>query len=306
MGVGQQILNEWLSECTRHGKVSRNSVAIGIVVLDHLVRACPVSRDEVVSQGGEISGARSGLGPTLARYGVPSDYLKEVTTRQAHQDGQRLFERLDWGRALSDASPEERRDILTKLIDDLTALADAWMRKQSLRLDIDRRHAPTTWVNMIIDGARGHSGGVVEQHLVGAKLQRRFPSHQIPNHPAHAGDSQTERAGDFAIAGVVYHVTASPSPAVVQKCARNLLQGLHPVLLVPQDRVQKAQLYAEDEHIRSELTILSIEDFVAMNIVELALAESKDLFAVLQEMVEIYNLRLSSAETDMSLQITIR
>lgn len=61
----RQILKDWLDSCTRHGKISRNTIAIGIVVLDHLRRSCPLSRDQIISQGGEISGARSGLARTL-------------------------------------------------------------------------------------------------------------------------------------------------------------------------------------------------------------------------------------------------
>ncbi|MCB0226532.1 MAG: hypothetical protein KDI02_22760, partial [Anaerolineae bacterium] len=97
-----QTLDEWIISCTRGGKVSRNTVSVGIVVLDQLYQNCPVSRDEVISPGGEVKGARSGLSNILERYGIPSRYLKEVTTRQGHQDGQRLFEAFDWGNKLVD------------------------------------------------------------------------------------------------------------------------------------------------------------------------------------------------------------
>lgn len=59
------ILAKWLESCTRNNKISRNTVAIGIVVLDQLRRNSPVSRSGVISQGGEVSGARSGLGRVL-------------------------------------------------------------------------------------------------------------------------------------------------------------------------------------------------------------------------------------------------
>ena len=38
-----QILDSWIVSCTRGGKVSRNTVAIGVVVFDHLLKACSVS-----------------------------------------------------------------------------------------------------------------------------------------------------------------------------------------------------------------------------------------------------------------------
>lgn len=84
-----------------------------------------------------------------------------------------------------------------------------------LKLDLDRRQSPITWINLIVENAKGRSGGVVKQQLVGAKLAHRFRDITVSNHPAHAGDRQTERAGDFAIAQQVYHVTAAPSREVL-------------------------------------------------------------------------------------------
>lgn len=302
----RQILSEWLESCTRHGKIARNTVATGIVVLDHLRRACPVSHDQVISQGGEVSGARSGLGTILESYDIPSSYLKEVTTRQGHQDGQRLFEQFEWGKRLAEIPEDEREELLLELVGGLRDLANEWLKRQNLKLDIDRRQAPTTWVNIIVENAKGRSGGIVEQQLVGAKLARRFKGMAIPNHPAHAGDRQTERAGDFAISQSVYHVTSAPSRDVLQKCAKNVRVGLYPILLIPCEQENKARILAQDEGIDRELTIISIEDFVALNIIELATEESKDFFSVLKEIVEIYNKRLSEVETDLSLRIEVR
>lgn len=54
-----QVLDEWINSCVRGGHISRNTVAIGIVAFGHLRRRCPQIKDDVVSQGGEIKGARS-------------------------------------------------------------------------------------------------------------------------------------------------------------------------------------------------------------------------------------------------------
>lgn len=302
----QQILSHWVISCTRGKKVSRNTVAVGIIVFDHLRRSCPTSREEVISKGGEIKGARSGLGNVLRKYGIPSTYLKEATTRQAHQDGQRLFEQFDWGKKLIGLSKTERESLLLELIGTLSSQADAWLKRQNLKLDIDRRQAPVSWVNLIVENAKQRSGGIVEQHLIGAKLERRFKDIIVPNHPAHAGDVQTARSGDFTISALVYHVTATPSRNVFQKCAGNIRSGLHPLLLVPSEQQNKAKVLAQDEGIDKELTIISIEDFIALNIIELAIQENKDFFSVLKEIIQIYNKRLSAVETDLSLQIQVR
>lgn len=175
-----------------------------------------------------------------------------------------------------------------------------------MKLDLDRQQAPTTWINLIVENAKQRSGGVVEQHLVGAKLERRFKHVTVSNHPAHAGDRQTARAGDFTIAKLVYHVTATPSRNVIQKCAENIKAGLQPILLVPGEQEYRAKALAQDEGIDKDLAIVSIEAFVALNIMELAIEENKDFFAILQEIVHIYNRRLAEVETDLSLQIEVR
>lgn len=301
----RQILDKWLESCTRNKKISRNTVAVGIVVLDHLRQACPVSRDKVVSQGGEVSGARSGLGKILESYGIPKTYLKEITTRQGHQDGQRLFEQFEWGKKLAKLGNDKREELILELIGVLRDHANDWLKRQNLKFDIDRGQAPTTWVSVIIENAKGRSGGIVEQQLVGAKLERRFKGISIPNYPAHAADKQTERVGDFTISKLVYHVTSAPSRNVLQKCAENIKAGLHPILLIPREQEDRARILAQDEGIDRALTTISIEDFVALNIIELATDESKDFFSVLKEIVAIYNRRLSEVETDLSLQIEV-
>ncbi len=278
---------------------------MGIVVLHHLRLTCPVARDDVISQGGEVSGSRSGLGRILESYGIPANYLKEITTRQGHQDGPRLFELFEWGDRLAQLSQDEREQLLLELIGNLKSLADDWLKRQNLKLEIDRRQAPTNWINIIIENAKGRSSGIVEQQLVGAKLARRFQGISIPNHPAHAADKQTDRVGDFAISELVFHVTAAPSRNVLQKCAGNLKVGLRPILLIPRDQDNKARVLAQDEGIDKELTIISIEDFIALNIIELATAENKDFFSILEEIVAIYNERLAEVETDLSLQIEV-
>ncbi|MEK7324046.1 MAG: DUF4928 family protein [Chloroflexota bacterium] len=175
-----------------------------------------------------------------------------------------------------------------------------------MKFDINQRHSPSTWISTIIRNAEGYSDDVVEQHLVRAKLERRFKGISISNYPAHAGDKQTERAGDFTISKLVYHVTAAPSRNVIQKCAENLKVGLLPILLIPREQENKALILAQDEGIDGDIAIISIENFVALNIIELATEENKDFFSVLKEIVAIYNKRLSEVETDLSLQIEVR
>jgi hypothetical protein len=78
------------------------------------------------------------------------------------------------------------------------------------------------------------------------------------------------------------------------------------VLLVPRNQLNKAIVLAQDEGVDKEVSVVSIEDFIALNIIELAADENKDFFSVLNEIVDIYNKRLLEVETDLSLQIEVR
>jgi hypothetical protein len=301
-----RILTSWLADCTRGNKVSRNTLAVGIVVLDHLRRHRPLAREDVISKGGEIKGARSGLGEVLERYEIPSSFLKEVTTRQASPDGQKLLEQMEWGRLFAPMRPKQVERILVSMIARLRDEVIALLRRENLKVEINRREAPGAWIRMILQSASGRSTGIVEQHLVGAKLQRRFPGLEVANHPSHAADVQTSRKGDFLISKLVYHVTANPSRGVIEKCADNIKSGLSPLLVIPHDQSSKARVLADEAGIDRELNIISLEDFLTLNIIELATEEEKDLYSVLAEIIEIYNRRLVDVETDLSLQIQLR
>lgn len=298
------ILEKWLESCRRNGKLSRNTISVGIVILDSLRAKCPLDRSEIISDGGEISGARSALGGILEKYGIPG-FLKEATTRQVHQDGQRLLESLKYGKIFQDISPPQRDAILADLIEILLGEARTWIARQHLKMTCSREMAPGAWIGEILDQARGRSGGRVEQHLVGAKLTRAHPNIDVPVHPGTAADVQTGRAGDFQVGTTVYHVTAAPGPGVVEKCRANIHAGLSPVLLVPLAEKPRAELRAEDLGMSGRITIVGIEDFLAINIIELSDGERQEFIGVMRDIVNEYNRRIEEVETDKSLRIDL-
>ena len=87
---------------------------------------------------------------------------------------------------------------------------------------------------------------------------------------------------------------------------KNVTAGLYPILVIPHEQENKARVLAQDEGIDREVSIMAIEDFVALNIIELATEDNKDFFTLLKEIVDLYNTRLSQVETDLSLRIEIR
>lgn len=298
-------VNEWLTSTTRSGRISRNTVAIGLVILDWLAQHCPVFPKDIISDGGEIKGSRSGLPELLARYDIPRNYLKEATTRQGHQDGQKLLSLLDYGRSLCDLSSDQRKDVLAPSVQLLLDEAERWFRRQHLKVRCNRLASPLAWIQHILQQSAGRSGGLVEQHLVGAKLQRRFPNEKVQNLPGHAGDAQTGRPADFTVGTTAYHVTAAPAPALIDKCEANIDSGFHPVILVPRVKLQAAQVHAETKKLQNQITIMAIEDFVSINVIELSSGRQDDFLPILRSILDLYNQRLAEVETDLSLRIEI-
>jgi hypothetical protein len=193
------------------------------------------------------------------------------------------------------------RDRLESLVNE----ADYWVAKGPLVLDCDHRHSPGGWVSSILERAETCQGTLVAQHLVAATLQRRHPEFQVPNHPGHAANLQTGRTGDFTLNGISYHVTATDGKEAIQRCKQNIETGVHPVLLVPRQYLVRAVVHAENAGIQNRVSVLSIEDFITQNIIELSTGENANFFETLKDIVAEYNRRLEEVETDMSLKIEL-
>jgi hypothetical protein len=300
-----EVVALWLKSRERAKKISRNTIAVGIVVLDHLRRECPTRPDRLFSSGGELRGARSGLQETFRRYGIPPKLLKEATGRQAAPDARALAEALRYGQDLVPLDPTAREEQLQKGLALLIAKAHDWLNRQPIKVNCDRQQSPAFWIASILEKAKGRSGGVVEQHLVGAKLQRRHPEIAIPNHPGHAADVQTGRSGDFPLPNVSYHVTATDGKEAVGRCKENIGAGIHPVLLLPKRHIVKANAYAEIAGIQNRISIIAIEDFITQNVIEMSTHQQQDFFSTLKAIIDEYNRRLEAVETDMSLKIEL-
>jgi hypothetical protein len=301
----EKVVAEWLKSRERANRISRNTIAVGIVVLDHLRRQCPITPDDLFSKGGELKGSRSGLQDTLERYGISRKFLKEATTRQAHQDARALAKKLGYGKELALLDEESRKQQLQKGTALLVDSAHTWLGRQPIKVSCDRHQSPASWVASILEKAKGKSGGVVEQHLVGAKLQQRHPGIAIPNNPGHAADAQTGRSGDFPLNNISYHVTATDGKEATERCKQNIEAGVHPVLLVPRRFLENARVRADVAGIQHGVSVLAIEDFIAQNIIEMSTSQQTDFFSTLKAIIDEYNRRLEQVETDMSLKIEV-
>ena len=142
------------------------------------------------------------------------------------------------------------------------------------------------------------------QHLVGAKLQLRFPEVTVVNQPTSAADNQTHRPGDFLIGDTAFHVTVSPMPSVFNKCLDNIFHGYKPFLLVPDDKLIGSRQNAS-QFFNKNISVESIESFVSQNIDEISIFKKDNLTKSVKDLIEIYNHRVDEVEYDKSLMIEL-
>ena len=298
-----EALVEWLME---EGD-ARSTLAGAIVILEKLSNMGSVADDDVFTTSGQLVGGRGqALFAVLEKHGVAPGYLRDGVTTRSTEKFRRLLQALQYGHPLSNIDESERALLVARLVGLVNARIDMWFARQHLKVTCDRRLAPVSWIELILDAARDRSQGRVEQHLIGAKLEARLPGIGISRHAATTADMQTGREADFRTQRSTYHVTAAPSMGLMSKCGENLQEGLHPVVLVPRGAVERAKGLAEGNGLGGQISIFAIEDFVAQNVVELAEAKDLEFIEALRDIMAIYNERVSEAEIDKSLRIELR
>lgn len=145
--------------------------------------------------------------------------------------------------------------------------------------------------------------GTVMQHLVGAKLEAALAGRvPVEHHGANISD-QAGRGGDFDIGDTAIHVTASPGELLIEKCRANLDQGLRPLIVTTARGVAAASELADQRGLGGRVELHTIEQFLALNILELGAFRASDAMASLRDVVDRYNAIVERHETNPSLRI---
>lgn len=298
-----QSVTDWL---VQEGD-ARSTLAGAVVVLDLLRTHAPFVRGDIFTNSGQLVGARGkALRSLLARYGEERLLLKDGVTTRSTFKFEKLAEAVEWGEPFEGWSDTARGEATTRLVEVVLDEINAHFSREQMRLKLDQNESPVVWIEDLLEVAKERSLGRVEQHLVGAKLERRLPDKDVKGYAAFAADVQTERSGDFTIDKIIFHVTAAPAMFVIEKCEENLRHGLLPVLVIPRKMIERAKgLASATEGLERRISFVAIEDFVASNIIELAGAEDKPFFEILESIIEIYNERIVQSETDKSLRIEL-
>jgi hypothetical protein len=78
------------------------------------------------------------------------------------------------------------------------------------------------------------------------------------------------------------------------------------VLLVPDKEKAVAEGIVDRLELAASITVMSIEDFLSVNILEMSKGRRQEFISALRSIIEEYNRRIEAAETDKSLKIEIQ
>lgn len=287
---------------------ANGSIATALVVLNRLMADYNLDFNTHVAEGGmQIRGASgSAVGAILKSFGEERPFAKEGgrTNRGGPSEVKALLvmlKRLN----LENVSEDKRSEELYAMQSFLVDRVKDFHNRQKIKLTFNP--ALSTWYilhNLLLVAIAEGKAGYIAQHLVGAKLQLRFPNIIVSNESASTADMQTQRPGDFLIGHTAFHVTVEPMPAVYEKCKDNISQGYKPFLLVPDSRLVGARQIAEQVS-EQQIAVESIESFVSQNINEISNFNKDNLTNSFKDLVAIYNRRVNEVETDKSLMIEL-
>ena len=287
---------------------ANGSIATALVVLNRLSTDYDLDFNAHIADGGmQIRGASgAAVGVILKSFGEERPFAKEGgrTNRGGPAEVKALLQMLKSLR-LERKSEDERNEVLYSMQSFLVDRVRDFHNRQKIKLTFNP--ALSTWHivhNLISEATAEGKAGYVAQHLIGAKLQLRFPNIVVSNESGSTADMQTQRPGDFLIGHTAFHVTVAPMQPVFDKCRHNLRQGLRPFLLVPDSKLIGARQIAEQTS-EQQIAVESIESFVSQNINEICVFDKNHLTNSFKELVEIYNRRIDEVETDKSLMIEL-
>ena len=149
-------------------------------------------------------------------------------------------------------------------------------------------------------------GGAVLQHLVGAKLDCALGQGHFEHNSLSTADAPGGRQGDFFLGDVAIHVTTSPGEAVIERCRENMNDGYRPILVTLQRGLTVAEGLASNVGLGDRIDIFEIEQFVALNLYELARFAAEGRRTAVTDLVARYNEIVEEFETDPSLKIELR
>lgn len=299
---------DWYEDHRKRDKSARtNTINVGLIVSRMVRDGLPIPQERLLSENQSQVRGLSGtaIKKILAEHGEHRKYTSEGgrTSRGTIPKAQGLVAR--WNRVNIDGV-------------DVAALADQlesffvekakvdYFDKQRIKVDLNHRKPVSLTIGEILEAAAAREDrptGAVLQHLIGAKLELRFPDLDVGRDKANTADLQTDRYGDFQLGTTAFHVTVSPMEKLMDRCRENLSEEVRPVIIVPASRVLAAKQLAEVAAIDHSVGIVEAESYIGTNIEELALYSSDQIREGLARLIRRYNERIADVESDLSLRV---
>lgn len=303
--------DKWYRALTLHkssGGAARGTIGAALVVLEQLKTTYDLELTHHQAKGGaQIKGlSAAAVTKILAQFNETRPFLKEGgrTNRGGPGDIEAMLVTLQ-PHNLDRLPNKNRRAVLSELQQYLVDRVKDFHNRQRLKALFDPNKSTWKAIADLLTLAREKGKeGMVAQYLVGAKLALRFPDLNVENLSYSTADDQLGRPGDFYLGTTAFHVTVAPMLAVFEKCRKNITEGYRVYLLVPDRAVIGARQTAEGV-IPGQLAVESIESFVSNNIEELSQFSKDRLKKGMRQLLEEYNRRVDTVETDKSLQIEI-
>lgn len=287
---------------------ANGTIAATLVLLERLKENYDLNFESHVAAGGaQIKGASgTAVSSILKQFDEVRPFAKEGgrTNRGGQGDIRPLFQSLSLLK-LENLPLDERKLVLRSFQMYLVDRIRDFHNRQKIKLIFDPKLSTWQIIHNLLESAKEEGkAGYVAQHLVGAKLQLRFPDLVISNESASTADKPTSRQGDFFVGNTVFHITVAPMQAVFEKCQHNLSQGLKVYLLVTDSKLAAARQMG-DQFCLGQIAVESLESFLSQNIEEISVFTVEHLKSKMASLIKLYNERVDAVEMDKSLMIEL-
>lgn len=307
-------LREWLeAERKKTGAINTNVMTAGLIVASKARSGLPISDDQLFSKGkSQVSGLSGvAISRLLQEHGENRKFTSEGgrTSRRTARLAESIRDLLQEFDGTSTHGHQISPDIAFKaeafFVD---RLREEYFDKQTIQVELSPEQPVSVAVGKILEASRQRAdknAGAVLQHLVGAKLELRFPDSEIGRDSYTTADVQTDRQGDFQVGDTAFHVTMSPMEKLMQRCRENFASGYRPVIIAAADRIAAAEQLALVAGIEAQVNVVSAESFIGTNIEEIGGYKRDQIRATLSNLLNCYNARIVEIEVDQSLRIEL-
>lgn len=299
------------SKRSKSGSINTNVMCVGLAIAELLKNNFPLTEEIVkTDEGSQVRGLSGAMvSRILKEHGEEQEFTSEGgrTSRGSlpmAQEFAALLNNLSEGDICDEARANMARTLESYFV---RRIQIDYFAKQRMKVEIDPSKPASSIISDILHIAKNRPDqptGIVAQHLVGAKLELRFPDAEIGRDKANAADQQTNRQGDFQLGDTAFHVTISPAAKLIARAQENIREGYRPVMLVPYDKVQFTVGLFESEGLGQRVNVHGIESFVGMNVEEMGEFNTADIRTGIAHLIRRYNERIHACETDKSLMIT--